>query len=112
MTDKLFGALSLCRKAGKLKLGMDVACEALAKKECFLLLFSADLSPRSMRKAVQTAQQVGIKTRILPYTMEQLALITGKPYGVLAVCERNFAGMISTGIDEQSLHFDRALQRH
>ena len=103
MTDKLFGALSLCRKAGKLKLGMDVACEALAKKQCALLLFSGDLSPRSARKAQQAAQQANIQTRTLPYAMEQLTSITGKEYGIMAVCDHHFAQMIKNQIDQMPI---------
>ena len=42
--NKLLGALSLCRKAGKLTMGFDPVAESAAKGKAALVLLAADLS--------------------------------------------------------------------
>ena len=45
--NKVLGMISLCRRAGRLTLGMDAAAEKAWKGEARLLLLAEDLSPRS-----------------------------------------------------------------
>lgn len=94
MNDKLISAISLCRKANKLKMGFDVVKEEAAKGTAVLVLLVRDLAPRSERQIRFSCEQSGTKVSVLPYTMEELSVITGRNYGILAVCDNGFAKMI------------------
>lgn len=45
MNDRLLSALSLCRKAGRLTLGMDVCQQAAQDGTARLMLTASDLAP-------------------------------------------------------------------
>ncbi|MEM1484676.1 50S ribosomal protein L7 [Oscillospiraceae bacterium PP1C4] len=94
MNDKLFSAISLCRKAGKLKMGSDVVKEEVLDGSAALVLLTNDLVERSERQTRFVCENNRTKVRSLPYSMEQLWPITGKKYGILAVCDSGFAKMI------------------
>lgn len=94
MNDKLMSAISLCRKAGKLKMGGDVVKEAVAAGEVFDVLLTSDLVERSDRQIRFSCEGSKAKILVLPYTMEELWSVTGKKYGILAVCDAGFARMI------------------
>lgn len=94
MSSKLFGALSLCRKAGKLVMGADAAEEAARSRKAALLLASSDLSARSLRRMEQVGRESGVPLLTLSSSMEELAPYAGKEYGIFAVCDKGFAKMI------------------
>lgn len=91
--NKLLGLLSLCRKAGKLKIGFEPVKEAAEMGEARLVLYAADFSPRSrerMERALEGSadppEQAGIG-----FSMEDLAQVCGKLAGVVAVIDDGFA---------------------
>lgn len=89
MTDKLFNALSLCQKAGGLTVGFDAVCESVLKGEASLVMFAEDLSPKTRKRVVQVAEDIEMID--LPYTQLDLAVITRKTAGVLAVTNHDLA---------------------
>ena len=50
MNDKLLSALSLCRKAGRLKMGGDVVREEIMKGGARLVLLASDAAERTVRQ--------------------------------------------------------------
>lgn len=91
MADKLLGALSLCKKAGALVAGFDAVCESAEKGEAALLLFAADLSPKTRKRACDAAKN--LPYRDLPYTQDEMQPITKKRVGVLAVTSPDLAAL-------------------
>lgn len=94
MIQKLYGALSLCRKAGKLVMGTDTVLEAIKRRKAVLVLLASDLSERSRRNLCAACEAAGMQAVGLPCTKAELSAYTGKEYGILAVCDKGFAGMI------------------
>lgn len=94
MADRLMGAVSLCRKAGRLRMGMDLVCEEVQKGGVRLVLVADGVSGRSERKVREVCEAGNVPVHRLPCTMEELSRVTGKKYGILAVCDEGFAGMI------------------
>lgn len=90
--DKLWNALSLCKKAGKLIAGFDAVCESLQMGEAKLLLFAGDVSPKTQQKATEQNAN-GATVCVLPYMQQQIAIITNKPVGVLAVADKDLAAL-------------------
>ncbi len=87
------GLLSLCRKAGKLRIGFEPVREAAAAGEAKLVLYAADFSPRSRRRMESLLNGSGVppEQRELEQTMGELARICGKAAGVVAVANDGFA---------------------
>lgn len=99
MNDKLLSAISLCRKAGKLKMGMDVVKEAVAGGETRLVLLAQDIAERSERQIVEACAAKHVRVQKLPVDMDELGQFTGKRYGILAICDKGFTQMIGKLID-------------
>lgn len=94
MREKLFGAVSLCRKAGKLVMGGDASEQAARSGKAALLLLTKDLSQRSVGRMERVCAESGVPLARLPILMGELAPYVGKDYGILAVCDPGFAKMI------------------
>lgn len=92
--DKLLSAISLCRKAGKLKMGTDVVKEQIEQGTAKLVFTASDIAQRSRRQIDFACAKASLTAVSVPYTMEDLSMVTGKKYGILAVCDKGFADMI------------------
>lgn len=94
MEDKLLGAISLCRKAGKLTMGADAAAEQTDKGAARLVVLAKDIAARSERQIRFVCERKRIDALKLPLTMEELSGVAGRICGIYAVCDPGFAGMI------------------
>lgn len=92
--DKLLGALSLCRKAGKLVMGFDPVAESAAKGKAQLVLLAADLAGGSRKKALRFCDAAGLEPRALPLTQQELLAVTPKRTGVFAVIDKGLAQLV------------------
>ena len=93
MNERITGLLSLCRKAGRLRIGFEPVRDAAAAGEARLVLYAADFSPRSRERMERRLAQSGAppEQRTLAQTMEELSRVCGKRAGVLAVADEGFA---------------------
>lgn len=91
--NKLLGLISLCRKAGKLKIGFEPVREAAGMGEARLVLYAADFSPRSRERMERAlAESTGPPEQaVTGFSMEDLAQVCGKLAGVVAVTDDGFA---------------------
>lgn len=94
--NKLLGLLSLCRKAGKLRIGFTPVQESVEAGEARLVLFAADFSPRSRKRMEQVLLECGSPPpdRTTGLTMNEISQVCGKPAGVVAVADDGFAAGI------------------
>ena len=88
--NKLMGLLSLCRKAGKLRIGSQPVKEAVEAGE---VLYAADFSPRSRGRMELILEQSGVPPKVYQtgLTMFDLSQVCGKLAGVVAVAGSGFA---------------------
>lgn len=94
--DRLMGAISLAKKAGKLACGYTPVLEAAEKGRLCLLLFTEDYAEKSRNKTMQALRGcLGTEplAHTLPYGQHELATITRKAVGVLAVTDEGLAGL-------------------
>jgi len=91
MNDPLLSLLGIARRAGKLSLGSDAAQEAALGGKCPLILFSEDLSPRTIRKVAAAAAKGKTQTAALHVGMDAIGMAIGKRTGVIAVNDIGFA---------------------
>lgn len=90
--DKLFSALSLCRKAGALAIGFDAVKEAVSGKKAALIVAASDLSEGTLQR-IKNSNTSKAKIYSIPYTQQQLVPLAGKPVGVLAVNNNDLAAL-------------------
>ena len=88
MADVL-GYLGLARRAGKLSIGHDAALLSVRKGIARLVLLTEDASPRHKREL--EAAGFGDRTVIIPYTMNDTGVATGKKSCIYALDDEGFA---------------------
>lgn len=93
MQSKLFGIISLSRKAGQLIYGFDSVKEAVLNGKAKMVIFASDVSDRTRRSMehVMDENNAHIARRMTPLPMFEYARICGKPTGVLALMDKGFA---------------------
>ncbi len=97
MQNKIFNALSLCKKAGALITGFDCVQESLAKNKALLVLFAADISPKTKKRAQRNIRQ-GIAVYDISLTQFDIAQITRKPVGILALEDKGLASLCQKAV--------------
>lgn len=95
--NKLWGALGLARKAGCLVGGFDAVCERARSGEASVVLLATDFSQGS-RKRVRFACEGTCPVYDIPLTQAEIAAITKKPVGVLAVTNKDLAALCTRSI--------------
>ncbi|MEG1778869.1 MAG: ribosomal L7Ae/L30e/S12e/Gadd45 family protein [Oscillospiraceae bacterium] len=96
MKNKILSLIALCKKAGKLVQGFDVAAEAVATGKAAGVFLSEDLSPKSKRSITFICEENGIIPQTMPVTMDELAFYIRKRVGILVVTDDGLAKKIST----------------
>ena len=94
------GLLGICRKAGKLKLGMDMAKAACGAGEAKAVLAASDVSEKSLKEIRFHCGRNGVKLYALGMTMDRMAEVIGKRTGILAVTDAGFAKSFAKGLTE------------
>lgn len=97
MMDKLFNALSLSQKAGKLVIGFDATINSVFRGDAKLVCFAKDLSPRSKKRAEQEIQKM-CEIYTLPYSQQELAAITRKPVGILTITDAGLSQLFKNAL--------------
>ncbi len=91
---KLFGLVSLSRRAGKLIGGFDAVKDAVRSGKAYMVIFAEDISPKTASSMRRTAEEVEVKAFVTTLKMEDYAPIFGKDVGVFAVIDEGFANGI------------------
>lgn len=103
MDDKLLGALGLCKKAGALVGGITPVQQSIQSGAAKLVLFTQDLAPNSQKKALKY-KTPGLLFETLPLQQSDIAAITHKPMGVLAITNTDLAVLCQKTLAATRLH--------
>ena len=96
------GILSMCRKAGRLVMGMDMVKDSLENGEAKAVFVCNDISEKSLKEVKFFCNKYGKKLFALDYTMDQAGQCIGKKVGVISVTDGGFAKSISKGLEQIS----------
>ena len=80
MNSKM-GLLTMCRKAGKLQLGMDMVKDSCRNGSAFGVFTANDLSPKSMKEVKFVCSKYDIKLYELGLSMDEIWADLGKKSG-------------------------------
>ncbi len=89
-TDRLLGAIGICRRAGKLICGVPLICTEMRKGGAMsVVLAAADASDNTKKKLSDKCKFYGVRLVELPYTADELAAAVGKsaPIGAVAITD-------------------------
>lgn len=89
-TDRLLGAIGICRRAGKLICGVPLICTEMRKGGgVSAVLAASDASDNTKKKLSDKCKYYGVRLIFLPYTAEVLAAAVGKsaPIGAVAITD-------------------------
>ncbi len=92
MNDGVLSALSLCRKAGALKMGADAAEEAL-REGAPLAVYASDAAERTVRR-LALARGRGAEALPLGRTMDEIQRALGRRFAVAAVADAGLATLV------------------
>ena len=90
----------MCRKAGKLVMGMDMVKDACSLGNAKAVFTADDLSVKSLKEVRYTCARYEVKLYSLGMTMEEIAFGIGKRTGVLAITDAGFAKSCAKGLEE------------
>lgn len=94
------GLLSMCRKAGKLVMGMDMVKDACSLGNAKAVFTATDLSARSLKEVRYTCARYEVKLYALGMTMDEVSMSIGKRTGILAMTDAGFARSCVKGLEE------------
>lgn len=80
----------MCRRAGKLILGMDEVKSACRAGKARGVLVAVDLSSKSRKEAAFVCEEYDVPLYEGGVTMEQIGASLGKVYGVMAIADAGF----------------------
>ena len=99
MENKVLSYLGFAAKARKLVTGYNTCIYMMEKKKIRLLILAEDLSENSVKKMASAAEKHNVPCKIYG-AGEQLSKITGNAgKGIFGITDKNFAKVISDGID-------------
>ena len=94
--DKILSYLGLCRKAGKLICGTELATDAIRHNKAVMAFTAADASDNTKKRIEDGCKYRNVGYAVLPFTCAQVGAAVGKSGGIAAavITEQNFADMI------------------
>lgn len=102
--DKTLSLISLSRKAGKLRYGLDRVADTVLAGEAQIVLLAADLSENSRSKLESKLSRATKPPNIqtISHTQQELEPICGRKTGILAITDQGFAQGIGKLIDAEN----------
>ncbi|MBO5447939.1 MAG: ribosomal L7Ae/L30e/S12e/Gadd45 family protein [Ruminococcus sp.] len=88
----------MCRKAGKLAMGMDMVKDSCMNGSAKAVFAAADFSPKSLKEIKFACARYGVKLYSLDMTMDEIGSGLGKRTGVIAMTDSGFAVSCAKGL--------------
>lgn len=98
--QKLFSAVSLCRRAAKLTMGFDAVVESVYAGKAALVLLAADVSEGTAKRIRRSCDDL-VPCLQIPLTQEDLRPVTHRKVGVYAVTDDNLAKLCEQYLEQQ-----------
>ena len=99
---RLLQTLGLCKRAGKLILGIDSVKEAAGRGTACLLAVSAGVSDNTMKEMKFIGEQYDIPLVVIDASLDDLWYILGKRVGVMCVTDQALGSKIAAGNQTQN----------
>ena len=94
MKGNALDMLAICRKAGRLKLGFDSVEQSL-KGDAALVIFTNDISEKTMKRMASITKLHGVNTVLLPWSSNEINIRVGKRVAVMSITDRGLADRVA-----------------
>ena len=92
--SKIISFIGLAKKAAKLSIGKDATYESILENTAELILFSSDLSTRSINDVEKSASKRNVKTLMTNISMSDYEQVLNKKAGIICIKDSGFAKKI------------------
>lgn len=99
--EKVFGLLTICRKAGRMVMGFDPVKEAVMTDKAKVVFLATDISAKTEKEVRFFAGRKDIPVLSLGATIAEIEFAAGKKAGVIGICDDGFAKKL-TELTEQN----------
>lgn len=99
MNSNKTGIITMCRKAGKLAVGMDMVKKNCAEVKACAVFITTDISEKSFKEVRFTCAKFSVKLYRLDMTMDDMWYGLGKKAGVIAMTDGGFAKSCAKGLE-------------
>lgn len=100
MSNKKMGIITMCRKAGKLQMGMDMVKDSCRNKSAYSVFVASDFSAKSLKEIKFNCFRDNVPLYNLGMTMDEIQRELGKRIGVMAVLDKGFSKACTKGLEE------------
>lgn len=90
MSSNKMGLITMCRKAGKLQMGMDMVKDSCKNKTAKGVFVASDFSPKSLKEIKFACFSNDVPLYSLGLTMDEIWSQLGKKVGVLSISDKGF----------------------
>ena len=92
------GLLTMCLKAGRLTLGMDIAKDGCRSGTVCGVFTACDLSEKILKEMKYYCGRYNVPLYDIGMTMDEIGTALGKRSGIIAVTDRGFAKSCAEGL--------------
>ncbi len=89
--NKTLGLLTICKKAGKLVMGMDPVKDSCNNFKAICVLVTTDISDKSLKEAKFVCRNNQLPLLKLDVDMDEVWGSLGRKSAIMAVCDEGFA---------------------
>ena len=106
MSNNKMGLITMCRKAGKLQMGMDMVKDSCKEGNAKGVFVATDFSKKSLKEIKYVCYNENVPLYDLGLTMEEIWSELGKKVGVMSIDDKGFCKACIKGLKEIEIEED------
>ena len=106
MSNNKMGLITMCRKAGKLEMGMDMVKDACRNGYAKGVFAATDFSSKSLKEIKYVCYNENVPLYSLGLTMDEIWRELGKKVGVMAITDNGFYKSCIKGLEQIEINSD------
>lgn len=100
MNNNKTGMITICKKAGKLAVGMDMVKKVCREGAAAAVFITTDVSEKSFKEVRYICARSSVKLYRLEMTMDDMWYGLGKRAGIIAMTDHGFAKSCAKGLEQ------------
>ncbi len=106
MNNNKTGMITICKKAGKLAVGMDMVKKVCREGAAAAVFITTDISEKSFKEVRYICARNSVKLYRLEMTMDDMWYGLGKRAGIIAMTDHGFAKSCAKGLEQITIDPD------
>ena len=100
MSNNKMGPITMCRKAGKLQMGMDMVKDSCREKNAKGVFVATDFSKKSLKEIKFVCFNENVPLYNLNMSMDEIWADLGKRVGVISISDKGFCKSCVKGLEQ------------